>query len=113
MTDRSALPIPEYDHLPLGSLESRIRTLDESGLEMLLVHESEHGDRAPVMNVLRQRLEALREGAQPSAGDGAAGAMPEAQQTAGRESKASPATQGPAQNPPSHGVPGNPAQPRT
>ena len=112
MTDRSTLPIPDYDHLPLGSLESRIRTLDEPGLEALLVHESKHGDRLPVMNVLRQRLEALRAGAKPSGGDGAAGEMPEAQRRADHEPKASPATEGPPQNPPSQGVPTNPTQPR-
>jgi len=113
MTDRTALPIPDYDHLPLGSLESRIRTLDEPGLEALLTHESKHGDRAPVMNVLRQRLRALRGGAKPSGGDGGAGAMPEAQRRAGHDPKASPATEGPPQNPPSQGVPTNPAQPRS
>jgi hypothetical protein len=112
MTDRSTLPIPDYDHLPLGSLESRIRTLDEPGLEALLVHESKHGDRLPVMNVLRRRLEALRAGAKPSGGDGAAGEMPEVQRRADHEPKASPATEGPPQNPPSQGVPTNPAQPR-
>jgi hypothetical protein len=109
MTNRSTLPIPDYDHLPLGSLESRIRTLDEPGLEALLTHESQHGDRAPVMNVLRQRLEALRGGARPSG----AGNMPESRRLAEPEAKASPATQGPPQNPPSQGVPTNPAQPRT
>jgi len=113
MTDRSSLPIPDYDHLPIGSLESRIRTLDEPGLEALLTHESQHGDRAPVMNVLRRRLQALRGGAKPSGGDGGAGAMPEAQRRAEPEPKASPATEGPPQNPPSQGVPTNPAQPRT
>ena len=113
MTDRSTLPIPDYDHLPLGSLESRIRTLDQSGLEALLTHEAKHGDRAPVMNVLRRRLQALRDGAKPSGGDGGAGTMPEARSQAGHEPKASPATEGPPQNPPSQGVPTNPAQPRT
>jgi hypothetical protein len=112
MNHRSALPIPDYDHLPLGSLESRIRTLDESGLEALLIHESEHGDRAPVVNVLRQRLDAVRAGAEPSGGDGGAGSMPESQPTAEPGEKASPATAGPPQNPPSQGVPTNPAQPR-
>jgi hypothetical protein len=60
------------------------------------------------MNVLRQRLEALRGG-----GDGGAGTMPEAQRRAEPEAKASPATDGPPQNPPSQSVPTNPAQPRS
>ena len=65
-TDRDTLPIPDYDHLPVGSLGTRIRSLDQSGVEKLLVYESRHGDRAPVMNVLRQRLKALQGGATPS-----------------------------------------------
>ena len=110
--DRDDLPIPDYDHLPLGSLESRIRSLDESELEALLVHESKHGDRAPVMNVLTQRLKALRGGAKPSSGSGDQGSMPEAVPGSTDPSKVSPQTSGPPVNPPSQGVPTNPAQPR-
>lgn len=112
MSDREKLPIPDYDHLPLGSLESRIRTLDQSGVEALLVHESRHGDRAPVMNLLRQRLRRLHDGAKPSGGSGGAGSMPETAAAPTRESKVSPQTSGPPVNPPSHGDPTNPAQPR-
>lgn len=112
MTDRSTLPIPDYDHLPTGSLESRIRTLDQSGVEALLVHEARHGNRAPVMNVLRQRLRALQSGAKPSGGDGSAGTMPEAGGPPAHDPKAAPQTPGPPVNPPSQGVPTNPSQPR-
>ena len=112
MSDREKPPIPDYDHLPLGSLESRIRTLDQSGVEALLVHESRHGDRAPVMNVLRQRLRQLHGGAKPSGGSGAAGSMPEAAPGHTPDSKVTPQTSGPPVNPPSHGDPTNPAQPR-
>jgi hypothetical protein len=70
MTDHDKLPIPDYDHLPLGSLTHRIRALDESGLEELLAYESAHAGRLPVREVLTTRLEALRNGsATPSAGD--------------------------------------------
>ena len=111
-TNRDDLPIPDYDHLPLGSLESRIRSLDQAGVEALLVHESKHGDRAPVMNVLRQRLEALQNGAKPSSGSRDQGTMPESAPGATAASKVSPETSGPPVNPPSQGVPTNPAQPR-
>lgn len=107
--DRQKLPIPDYDHLPVGSLESRIRSLDQSGVEALLVYESKHGDRLPVMNVLRHRLEALHAGAKPSGGSAAGGAMPEASPGTGRQSKVSPKTAGPPVTPPSHGEPTNPA----
>jgi hypothetical protein len=111
--ERDKLPIPDYDHLPTGSLESRIRSLDESGVSQLLVHESRHGNRAPVMNVLRQRLQALQAGAKPSAGSGDPGSMPESSPAASPDSKVSPQTAGPPVNPPSHGDPTNPAQPRS
>jgi hypothetical protein len=41
---RDELPLPDYDHLPVGSLESRIRGLDTDGVEALLSHERAHGD---------------------------------------------------------------------
>jgi hypothetical protein len=71
------LPIPDYDHLPLGSLTHRIRTLDVGQIVALLDHERAHADRLPVVQVLEQRLAALRSGdAEPSGGDPAA-AQPE------------------------------------
>ncbi len=109
--ERDALPIPDYDQLPLGSLESRIRTLDRAGLEALIGYEGEHGDRLPVMQVLQRRLEELESGAEPSGGDPGAGSMPETE-PATPPSDVSPQTEGPPVNPPSHGVPTNPAQPR-
>jgi hypothetical protein len=30
------LPLPDYDGLPLGAIESRVRTLDEGGVGELL-----------------------------------------------------------------------------
>lgn len=75
--ERSELPIPDYDHLPEGSLMHRVRALDADDLRRLLDHEREHGNRAPVVTVLEHRLAALRSGdASPSTGDPAA-AQPE------------------------------------
>ncbi len=77
MVHRSELPVPDYDHLPLGGLEHRIRALDADALTALLDHERAHGDRAPVVQVLSARLDALQSGrAEPSGGDPAA-AQPE------------------------------------
>jgi hypothetical protein len=111
MTDHDTLPLPDYDHLALGSLTSRIRSLDAAGIETLLSYEKAHGNRLPVVTVLENRLTALHEGAQPSGGDPAAAAADDPVQTAGG-SKVSEATSGPPINPPSHGDPTNPAQPR-
>jgi hypothetical protein len=113
MTEHDQLPLPDYDHLPLGGLTSRIRTLDRAGVQTLLDYERAHGDRAPVVTVLENRLAALENGAQPSGGDPAADFTAEAPEPAAGGSKVSEATTGPAMNPPSHGDPTNPAPPRS
>ncbi len=106
---RSELPLADYDHIPLGTLPSRITSLNEGELETLLAYEREHGNRLPVTQVLERRLEAVRGGAEVA--DDSAQSMPEmGQGQAG--SRVSPATSGPPINPPSHGDPTNPAQPR-
>lgn len=75
-----ALPLPDYDHIPLGTLPTRITGLDESGLQALLDYEEAHGDRLPVKLVLQNRLEAVQGGAELS--EGAATSMPEVGSTA-------------------------------
>ena len=111
MTEHDTLPLPDYDHLPIGGLTSRIRTLDAAGVQTLLEYERAHGNRLPVVEILQNRLTALNEGAQPSGGDPAAPAA-EAPPAAAGGSKVSEATSGPPMNPPSQGDPTNPAQPR-
>ena len=71
------LPIDDYDHLPVGSLISRIRTLDSTGLQTLLDYEKGHANRIQVVSAMRSRLTSLENGAQPSGGDPNA-ATPEA-----------------------------------
>ena|SRR5690242_5583148 len=112
MLHHDELPLPDYDHLPLPSLTSRVRTLDLEAVRALLEYEQAHGNRAPVVTVLHNRLTALEEGAQPSGGDPAA-VTPEAPPGAAAGSKVSTATSGPPVNPPSQGDPTNPAQPRS
>jgi len=112
MTDapkRDELPLADYDHVPLGTLGSRIAPLDAAGVEQLLAYEREHGNRLPVVQVLEHRLQALQEGAEPSGSIPVR--MPEVNQGHGG-SMVSPATSGPAMNPPSQGDPTNPSQPR-
>ena len=109
---RDALPLPDYDHLPLRGLTSRVRTLDVGGVEALLAYERAHGNRLPVVVMLENRLEALRSGAEPSGGSplAVAAERPPGPNTG---SPVSPATSGPTINPPSHGDPTNPSQPRS
>ena len=103
------LPLADYDHIPSGTLPSRISGLDEAGIGLLLEYERGHGNRLPVTQILEHRLEALKGGAEPSGTT--APDTPEVSQTQ-TGSKVSPATSGPPINPPSHGDPTNPAQPR-
>jgi len=110
MSDRDDLPLPDFDHVPLGTLPSRISALDADGVQQLLDYEQAHGDRLPVTEVLRHRIEALRNGAEPSGA--VEQRMPEMPPGPSGGSGVSPATTGPKINPPSQGVPTNPAQPR-
>ena len=107
--EHDELPLADYDHIPSGTLPSRISGLDEGGVGQLLSYERAHGNRLPVVQILEHRLEALKGGAQPSGST--APETPEVSQ-AQTGSKVSPETAGPPVNPPSQGVPTNPAQPR-
>ncbi len=103
------LPLPDYDHLPTGTLGSRISGLDQAEIGILLEYERRHANRIPVIQILEHRLEALEKGAEPSGPT--APTTPEMSQSQ-HGSPVSPETSGPKINPPSHGVPTNPAQPR-
>lgn len=112
MTSRDQLLLPDYDHLPLGSLAARVRSLDAEQLAQVVAYEREHASRTPVLQILEVRLDELRGGAEPSDGSPLA-PVPEAAPPPAGTSSASPATAGPVVNPPSHGDPTNPAQPRS
>ena len=60
MPARDALPLTDYDHLQVGSLISRIRTLDTAGLQTLLDYERAHANRIQVVSAMRARLGALK-----------------------------------------------------
>jgi hypothetical protein len=104
------LPLDDYDHLPVGSLISRIRTLDATGLQTLLDYEKGHANRIQIVSAMQTRLGSLKAGAQPSGGDPSA-PTPEAAPPAESAPKVT-GTNAPKMNPPSAGDPTNPAQPR-
>lgn len=112
--DKQTLPIPQYDQMTVDSLQHQIRSLDQGGVQQLLDYEREHGNRMPVKQVLQARIDQLAAGAEPTGGsdqipnDAAAG---DPTDTPGRVDAAS--APNPPVNPPSQGVPTNPAQPRT
>src|SRR3954452_14087857 len=109
---RRSPPIPDFDHMTVGSLGSHVRSLDIVGVETLLGHEEWHGAQAPVITILRHRLEELRSGAEPTGGDPAGADRPETSPGVPGGSPVQPETQGTKMNPPSQGVPTNPTQPR-
>jgi len=103
------LPLTDYDNLAAGSIESRTHALDEGGVRQLLEHERSHAARPQIIAMLEHRLASLASGeAQPSGGDPTAPAPETAPGVASGPSM----TEGPPVNPPSHGDPTNPAQPR-
>jgi hypothetical protein len=105
------LPIPDFDHLPVGDLAGRIRTLELDQVNVLIDFELAHAARVPVLQVLGARRDQLTAGATPSGGDPAADPQRPAPPAA--PPTVTPATAGPKINPPSQGDPTNPAQPRT
>lgn len=96
------LPLPDYDELPLGSLQHRIRALRSDELQELLDHERQHANRVPVVELLTSRLDELARGAEPSAGDQSE--MPEVPSHGAKGSPVGPS--GPAQpgRPTAHGT---------
>ena len=105
MTTRSDLPIPDYDHLPEGSLLHRIRTLDADALDALLGYERAHAHRVGIVQAMEHRLGELRAGAQPSGGD-PDGAQPEHAPPAAGDGPGNPSTSPDNNQPLRHGVAG-------
>jgi hypothetical protein len=67
MTEHGELPLPDYDHLQIGSLMHQIRSLDAAGVRTLLDYERAHGNRRPIVTLLANRLKSLPAEAQPPA----------------------------------------------
>ncbi|SLK13955.1 hypothetical protein [Arthrobacter sp. P2b] len=103
------LPLPDYDHLPAGTLPTRISGLEEADVAQLVSYEKAHGNRLPILQILEKRLQDLQGGAVPSGPR--TPSTPEVN-TGQPVSPQSPSVPGPAVNPPSQGVPTNPSQPR-
>ncbi|MGW0335751.1 hypothetical protein ACWD0J_28460 [Streptomyces sp. NPDC003011] len=107
---RTTLPLPDYDHLPIGGLESRVRSLTAPEVEELLAYERTHADRLPVTELLTARLKQLEAGAEPTSGD--PGALRPEQSEGHGGSPVSPATSPQPFSPPPHGTPDQPGKPK-
>lgn len=100
------LPIADYDQVPSGALEHRIRSLSRAELETLLEYERHHAARVHVIEMLTARVEQLRGGGTPSEG----GADPGAPQSTPHGSPVSPATAAEPGHPPPHGTADQPGK---
>ncbi|MBZ9641568.1 MULTISPECIES: hypothetical protein [unclassified Streptomyces] len=107
---RNTLPLPDYDHLPIGGLEARVRSLTAEEVEELLAYERTHADRVPVTELLTARLEQLKAGAEPTSGDPAALRPEQGEGHTG--SPVSPATSPEPFGPPPHGTPDQRGKPK-
>ena len=114
--EHDQLPLPDYDHMTLGSLRGRMRALSVEQLVQIRTYEKAHADRLPIVTMLDNRIAKLSTdaGATPS---GPVSREPAPEQRAAAAAPApagvSPATTtAPVINPPSQGDPTNPAQPR-
>ena len=111
--DHDQLPLPDYDHLTLGSLRGRMRSLDVPQLVQLRDYEKAHANRLPIVTMLDNRIAKLATDlTAPLSGSKPTDPVPAKARGGKRGSKVDASTSGPKQNPPSQGVPTNPAQPR-
>ena len=110
------LPLPDYDHMTLGSLRGRLRSLSVEQLVQLRTYEKAHADRLPVVTMLDNRIAKLATDASATpSGPVSTSPAPEQLAVGGAAPSGgvSPATTtAPTINPPSQGDPTNPAQPR-
>jgi hypothetical protein len=53
------LPLPDYDHMTLGSLRGRMRSLDLPELIQIRDYEKAHADRLPIVTMLDNRIAKL------------------------------------------------------
>jgi len=112
--DHDELPLADYDHMTLGSLRGRLRSLDVEQLVQVRDYEKAHADRLPVVTMLDNRIAKLAAAPATEQPSGVPSDRPAPGQGGTASGSAvSLATGGPALNPPSQGVPTNPAQPRT
>lgn len=99
------LPLPDYDHLTLGSLRGRMRSLDLPQLVAVREYEKAHADRLPIVTMLDNRIAKLAsDPTAPLSGGGgdpasttSAPATPAAGPPTVNASKVSPATAAPKQ----------------
>jgi hypothetical protein len=62
VASRDELPLPDYDHMTLGSLRGKLRTLTMDQLVQIRDYEKAHAHRLPVVTLLDNRIAKLATG---------------------------------------------------
>ena len=62
MNDDTRAHVPDYDHMPVGALHHRIRSLDGAELHALRDYEATHAARPGVLTMIDKRLKQLARG---------------------------------------------------
>ena len=114
------LPLPDYDHLTLGSLRGRMRSLDLPQLVAVREYEKAHADRLPIVTMLDNRIAklasdptaVLSDGGEDPASTASAPARAQTGPATVSASKVSPATAAPTPPTASHGGLGDQNRPR-
>ncbi|MFN2539175.1 MAG: hypothetical protein ABR549_13650 [Mycobacteriales bacterium] len=75
---RGELPLPDYDHMTLGSLRGRLRSLSVEELIAVRDYEKAHADRLPVITLLENRIAKLALGSDEPSPGGQLPVLPEA-----------------------------------
>jgi hypothetical protein len=110
--EHDELPLPDYDHMTLGSLRGRLRSLTVEQLVQVRAYEKAKADRLPVITMLDNRIAKLTTDASASP-TGNTHPDPAGKPAVQGGSPVSPATSGPKLNSPNGGDPTNPSQPRS
>lgn len=56
----AALPVPDFDKLPVEMLAITLSSLDNQQVDQLIGYERNHSNRTPVLELLERRRDRLR-----------------------------------------------------
>jgi hypothetical protein len=92
VTAHDDLPLPDYDHMTLGSLRGRLRSLTVEDLVTVRAYEKAHADRLPVVTMLDNRIARLTTDPTAAPSQGSPVEDQPAKRAATRKPKVTPAT---------------------
>jgi hypothetical protein len=102
ITDHSELPLPDYDHMTLGALRGRLRSLDMQQLVQLRDYEKSKADRLPVVTMFDNRIAKLANGESRPTGATPDAPSPKASTTAKPPKKVDPTAEAKSAPSPPH-----------